>query len=132
MKRFSAFIRVNNKTRSLDDDYDTEDEAMQAALKYFWAHRRLIRIYSFTVPGEVDELSRDKPQSSKQVTFTGTGKRKVVVPSTASNQLRISNPDVLKDARQHQSAIELPVIAPTPKTYPTKAPSKRSVGRGQN
>ena len=50
--RYSAFIRVGNKTRSLDDDFDTEAEAHEAALVKFWAFRKLIRIYSFSVTEE--------------------------------------------------------------------------------
>ena len=75
--------------------------------------------------------SNDTAKLSNQVKTTGTGRRRVPVPATASNQLKVSDPDVLKDARQHQSRIELPVIAPAPKDYSTKSPSKRSVGKGQ-
>jgi len=38
---------------------------------------------------------------------TGTAKRKVAIPSTASNQLRIGTRDELKDPKQHQSRILL-------------------------
>ncbi len=62
---------------------------------------------------------------------TGTGKRQVAIPSTASNQLRIGTRDELKDPKQHQSRILLPTQAPAPKTYGTKSPAKRPVGRDQ-
>jgi hypothetical protein len=45
---------------------------------------------------------------SNQVAITGTGKRRVKAPSTASNQLLIDAPDTLKDAKTHQSRVELP------------------------
>lgn len=74
--------------------------------------------------------SNDKPQSSKQVAFTGTGKRKVAVPSTASNQLKITTHDELKDPMGHYSRLELPIGAPVQKPYSAK-PAKRPVGKDQ-
>jgi len=74
------------------------------------------------------------PVTGNQEQGTGTGKRKVTAPGSASNQLRITTPDVLKDARQHQSHILLPAVSNPSGAQPTygkKSPATRPVGKGQ-
>ena len=67
---------------------------------------------------------------SNQERGTGSGKRRVTVPSTASNQLRIDVTTELKDPLANYSNAMLPIRAPEPKKYSTKSPS-RTVGKGK-
>jgi hypothetical protein len=71
------------------------------------------------------------PAKGNQEKGTGEGRRKVPIPSNASNQLKIGSHDELRDPMQHQSRI---IIQPAPESpnYSKKSPSKRTVGRNQN
>ena len=71
--------------------------------------------------------SNDTPATSKQKQSTGTGKRRVTVPSNASNQLRIGVNGELKSALNNYSSITLAPISNLGDLDPRY--SKKSPGR---
>lgn len=138
--RYCALYRVQvgngTQTYVLKKDLSSRKEALDEAIRQWPMAKDRIRVFSFTTETEEDKqmsYSTDKAKLSNQERTTGDGARSVNVLKTASQQLRVAPvKDRTRSPKQHQSRILLPTQAPAPKTYGTRSPASRSVGKGQN